>query len=156
MFIRVGALVAAVGIACGQGPDVVDKYREGILKGVNELRAKSDALPLTRNEKLDAAAQKHAENMAKQERLAHRLDGKSVKERILGEGYEARLVAENNAEAPVGSNKSPAAVVQAWRYSPGHYKNIMHELVTETGIGVAKGKSGRWYFCQVFAAPKPK
>ena len=107
-----------------------------------------------RNEQLDTAAQKHAENMARQDKLTHELDGKRSKDRVIMEGYSARVVAENIAQAPAGAGKSPAAVVEAWRYSPGHYKNILLEPVTETGIGVAKGKSGQWYYCQVFAAPK--
>jgi uncharacterized protein YkwD len=158
MFIVVRALACAVAVCLvgGQGAATMDKYRDALHDKVNELRGKGDQLPLTRNEKLDAAAQKHAENMAKQEKCSHELDGKRVPDRILMEGYQASVVGENVALAPVGSNKSAAAVVDAWRYSPGHYKNIKLELVTETGIGVAKSKSGKWYYCQVFAAPKKK
>jgi uncharacterized protein YkwD len=156
MFVRSTVLVATVGIAVGQGTDFIDKYRDAIYDKVNELRDKGNLLPLLRNDKLDAAAQKHAENMAKQEKHSHELDGKRVKDRVLMEGYEAIVVAENTALAPPGSNKTAAAVVQVWRSSPGHYKNIMLDVLTETGIGVARGKSGKWYICQVFAAPKKK
>jgi uncharacterized protein YkwD len=156
IYIRVAACAVAVCLVGGQGVQTVDKYRDALHDKINELRGKRDLLPLARNEKLDAAAQKHAENMAKQEKCSHELDGNRSKDRVLMEGYQASVVGENVAQAPVGSNKSAAAVVDAWRYSPGHYKNIMLEVVTETGIGVAKSKSGKWYYCQVFAAPKKK
>jgi uncharacterized protein YkwD len=156
MFIRFAAMAATVCFLGGQGAEILDKYRDGIHNKVNELRAKGKLDPLTRNAELEAAAQKHAENMAKHDKYSHELDGKRSADRLLMEGYAPTLVAENIAQATAGSNKSAAAVVDAWRYSPGHYKNIMHEQVTETGIGVAKSKSGKWYFCQVFAAPKKK
>jgi uncharacterized protein YkwD len=149
-------IILAAALSLLGGADAVDKSRDSIHDKVNELRAKGQLEALGRDAKLDAAAQKHAENMARQEKSAHELDGKRVKDRIKVEGYEARVVAENIAVAPVGSNRSPAAVVNSWRYSKGHYDNIMLEALTQTGIGAARGKSGNWYFCQVFAAPKDK
>jgi uncharacterized protein YkwD len=156
MFTRCAVLVVAVGWTAGQGQDAVNNYRDAIHDKVNELRAKDGLLPLTRNDKLDAAAQKHAENMAKQGKMVHELGGKVVPDRVLAEGYDASVVAENIAEAGTGSNKSAAAVVAAWKMSPGHYRNIKLDFVTETGIGVARSKSGKLYICQVFAAPKMK
>src|SRR2546425_10830382 len=63
------------------GAPETEKLRAAIHKGVNNLRAEKKLAPLVRNAKLDAAAQKHAENMASQEKLAHELDGKTVKDR---------------------------------------------------------------------------
>jgi uncharacterized protein YkwD len=154
MLMRLATLTVAICLVGGQASNPDDAYRDAIHDKVNELRNKDGLLPLTRNAKLDAAAQKHAENMAKHDKYAHELDGKRCKDRVLLEGYEASVVAENVAQAPVGSNKTAASIVQAWRYSPGHYKNIMLDFMTETGVGVAKSKSGKWYYCQVFAAPK--
>jgi uncharacterized protein YkwD len=156
MFIRFAVLAVVVCLVGAQVSDVIDKYRDAIFDKVNALRDKKDLLPLTRNDKLDAAAQRHAENMAKQDKMAHLLDGKRSVDRVLMEGYEASVVAENVAQAPAGSNKSAAAIVDGWRYSPGHYKNIILEQATETGLGAARSKSGKWYFCQVFAAPRKK
>jgi uncharacterized protein YkwD len=153
MYLRFPVLAVALCLGDPQTSDFVDKYRDGIHDKVNELRAKGQLQALTRNSKLDAAAQKHAENMARQEKSVHELDGQHSKGRIQKEGYEASMVAENVAVAPVGSNKGAAALVDAWRYSAGHYKNIMLETATETGLGAARGKSGKWYVCQVFAAP---
>jgi uncharacterized protein YkwD len=156
MMIRIAVITVAIFPLLRLPGDAVDKYRDDIHAKVNELRAKGMVEALTRSDKLDAAAQKYAENMAKQEKSAHDLGGKRAKDRVLAEGYEPTVVAENIALAPAASNKVAAAVVDAWRYSQGHYKNIMLEQLTETGIGAAKGKSGKWYICQVFAAPREK
>jgi uncharacterized protein YkwD len=156
MLLRAAGMAMAVCLVGVQGQDTMDKYKDALLDKVNELRSKGDQTPLTRNDKLDAAAQKHAENMAKADKMTHELDGKRSPDRVLAEGYEASVVAENVAQALKSSNKTPAALVQAWRSSPGHYRNMMLDVVTETGIGVAQSKSGKWYYCQVFAAPKKK
>jgi uncharacterized protein YkwD len=154
--VRLTCVAAAACLGGAQASEFVDKYRNGIHDKVNELRAKGQLEALTRHSKLDAAAQNHAENMARQEKTAHELDGQRAKDRIQKEGYEASMVAENVAVAPVGGNKSAAALVDAWRYSAGHYKNIMLETAIESGIGAARGKSGKWYVCQILAAPKGK
>ena len=83
------------GLGVGQEPDSVDKVRESILKAVNELRADGKVAPLKPNAKLEAAAQKHAENMAKQQKLDHELDGKTPKDRVLAEGYKLAGAGEN-------------------------------------------------------------
>ena len=153
---RVAVVAVAVCLLAGQGSDSIDQCRAGIHDKVNALRGKEGLPPLVRNDQLEAAAQKHAENMAKQDKMSHELDGKRSKERVLMEGYPAIVVAENIAQAPAPSAKTAAAVVESWRYSPGHYRNILLEAAVETGVGVAKGKSGKWYYCQVFAAPKKK
>jgi Cysteine-rich secretory protein family len=84
-WIILGAALSLLG-----GADALDKCRDGIHDKVNELRAKGQLEALGRDAKLDAAAQKHAENMARHEKSGHELDGKRVKDRIKVEGYEAR------------------------------------------------------------------
>jgi uncharacterized protein YkwD len=154
MCVRPGVLTIAACLVGAPGTDSADKFRDALHDKVNELRAKEGLLPLTRNEMLDPAAQKHAENMAKQDKMAHELDGKRSLDRVPKEEYAASVVAENIAQVPVRGSNKPAAVVDAWRCSPGHYRNIKLEPATETGLGAAKSKSGKWYYCQVLAAPK--
>jgi uncharacterized protein YkwD len=62
-----------------QADNANDKHRDAVFKVINDYRAEGKVAPLVRNTKLDAVAQKHAENMAKQQKLAHELDGKRVK-----------------------------------------------------------------------------
>jgi uncharacterized protein YkwD len=154
MCVRPVILTIAACLVGAQGTDSADKFRDTLHDKVNALRAKEGLLPLTRNDKLDAAAQKHAENMARQDKMAHELDGKRSVDRVQKEEYAASVVAENIAQVTLRGTNTPAAVVDAWHNSPGHYRNIKLDAVTETGLGAAKSKSGKWYYCQVFAAPK--
>ena len=47
-----------------------------------------------------------------------------------------------------------AAMMEGWKNSPGHRKNMLLAEVAELGVGAAPGKSGRWYFVQVLGQPQ--
>jgi hypothetical protein len=49
----------------------------------------------------------------------------------------------------------PADAMAAWKKSPIHRKNLLLPDAKEVGVGVARGKDGLWYFCQVFGTGKP-
>jgi uncharacterized protein YkwD len=135
-----------------------DDLRTDLLHRINDIRAKEKVAALVRNAKLDAAAQKHAENMAKQDTFGddgkngHILDGKTTKQRIDTEGYQGLRFGENVAMifGVASGQKAIEMTVQLWVNSPGHYKNIMDGSYDETGIGLAQAKSGKWYYCQTF------
>lgn len=40
----------------------------------------------------------------------------------------------------------PAAVVEGWKRSPGHNRNLLRPEVTAVGVGVARAANGNWYF----------
>ncbi len=146
--------------AAAQTQSDIDKARDGIFEGINKLRAKADVPALKRNSVLDDVAQKHAENMAKQDKLSHKLDDKMNKERCEDAGYKYLTLAENLGEATPGSGRyTPAKVVTlvvpGWDKSPGHHKILMMPEFEETGIGMAQTKNGRWYVVQVFGKPVP-
>src|SRR5262249_35300263 len=65
--------------------------REGVVRLVNKERAAKKAGALKVNQALQKAAQGHAENMARQGKLAHVLDGKSSQERARAAGYEGAV-----------------------------------------------------------------
>jgi len=44
--------------------------------------------------------------------------------------------------------------VNGWKKSPGHRKNLLDPHVTEIGLGMAQGKSHKWYICQDFGHPR--
>jgi uncharacterized protein YkwD len=143
-----------------------DKARAAIFDGVNELRKKGDVPALVSNAKLDAAAQKHADNLAKQDKIGddgknpHVLDGKDGGERITAEGYEWKRWQENIAypAATPDDKTDPVKLardaVSGWDKSPGHKKNLMYPEATETGIGFARSKTGKLFYVQVFATPR--
>jgi hypothetical protein len=134
----------------------VNKARQQIIDLTNKHRAAERLAALKSNATLMAVAQQHAENMARQEKAAHALDGKSDKDRAREAGY-AGVVAEN-----VGLIRLPEAgdaaeeAIRGWLTSPGHRANILQKAYTEIGSGMARSKSGRWYLCQLFGLPADK
>jgi uncharacterized protein YkwD len=131
-----------------------------VLEGINAFRAEKKLPPLKLNAELTRFAQSHADAMAKADRYddddvnPHVLNGKGFKERM-AEGYKyplaaaAEIAARNARPDPVGQ------ALKDWRGSQkGHYGAIISPTFTETGVGVAVGKSGRWYFVGVLAKPR--
>ena len=49
--------------------------------------------------------------------------------------------------------RTPQEVMSAWMNSPGHRGNILSTAFTEIGVGVAKSKSGSYYWTQMFIRP---
>ena len=136
----------------------VSGIEQKIIEATNAFRAENHLDPLKPSVRLIVIAQKHARNMARQDKFGdtdkngHVLDGKSLSDRIQAGGYEFGRVAEN-----VGyqlNKPDPAdSMMEGWKTSPGHRRNLLLADVTEIGVGAAQGKSGRWYFVQVFGRP---
>jgi len=149
------ALLLAATPAFAQKPEDVEKK---ILESVNAYRARKEAGKLELEGKLNATAQAHARAMAKADKYGdddkngHVWDGKNASERVKAAGYKFSRLGEN-----VGWNlrqKDPAEViVKAWIDSELHEKNMVNKEFTQTGIGAAKGESGKWYFVQLFGTP---
>jgi uncharacterized protein YkwD len=122
-----------------------------IIRLTNDERRALGLKELQPGQKLFVAARQHSANMARQKKMAHELDGKTVLERVKALGYKHLHLAENVAE----NQEGPAEVVAAWMKSPGHRMNILAEQPTEIGVGVAYDDHGAPYYTQVFALPKP-
>ncbi|MBE9155514.1 CAP domain-containing protein [Nodosilinea sp. LEGE 06152] len=120
-----------------------------LLRLVNAERQRVNAPPLVLNEKLTAAAQRHAQDMATSRRMSHTgSDGSTMRSRIDATGYRWSTIGENVAMG----QPTAAAVMSAWMNSPGHRQNILNPAFTELGVGQATG-SGRIYWTQVFGRP---
>ena len=125
---------------------------------------------------LQKAADDHAAYLAKKGTLSHFQEGNKKKynpqDRVVYFGGKGYLTGENAAEHPVkvalvkGKGLSVRQVdtyeqsallfVQQWVNSPMHFKNLMSEDYSLTGIGVALDKKNkRIYAVQVFS-PVPK
>lgn len=138
----------------------VSGFEQRVIEQTNAFRADNQLPPLKPKVQLLIAAQNHARNMARQDRYGdtdkngHVLDGKNLEDRIKVSGYSFARVAENvgyqyNKSDPV------AAMMQGWKDSAGHRRNMLIPEINEIGVGVAQGRSGRWYFVQVFGRPQP-
>jgi uncharacterized protein YkwD len=136
----------------------VNGIEQKVIEATNGFRRQNRLGPLKPNVRLIVIAQKHARNMARQDKYGdtdkngHVLDGKGLDDRIQAGGYEFGRVAENvgyqlNRPHPADS------MMQGWETSPGHRRNLLLVDVTEIGVGAAQGGSGRWYFVQVLGRP---
>lgn len=127
--------------------------RGQMLELVNQSRRQEGAPPLRFNPTLNAAAQAHAEDMARRGFYNHRSpEGRDVADRWAAQG--------GGAWAAIGENilycnrcAAPSAQArefhQKWLQSPGHRRNIMRSDFTEFGFGMATA-GGRTYAVQNF------
>ncbi len=136
----------------------VSGAEQKVIEATNGFRKENHLDPLKPSVRLITIAQKHARNMARQDKFGdtdkngHVLDRKGLDDRIQTGGYAFGRVAENvgyqlNKPDPVHS------MMQGWEASPGHRRNMLLVDVSEIGVGAAQGNSGRWYFVQVFGRP---
>ncbi|HJU46085.1 MAG TPA: CAP domain-containing protein, partial [Chitinophagaceae bacterium] len=113
-----------------------------LLQLVNDVRGKgcncgATAMPpvaaVTWNNRLEAAARAHAEDMSKNNYFSHTgLNGSTPGDRITAAGYEWQGYGENIAKG----YPSEQAVVDAWIKSEGHCKNIMNGNFKEMGVAM--------------------
>ena len=119
----------------------------------NRERVRASLTPLRRNADLTRVAQLQAEQMAAAGKLAHEVPGSrypTLASRMRLIGYQYRAVGENVAEGYT----SGAALMAGWMTSSPHRANILSVRYTETGVGMARAKSGRTYTAQVFGRPR--
>jgi uncharacterized protein YkwD len=110
----------------------------------NKARAKEKLSPVKVNALIVKAAYGHSANMAKQRKLAHDLDGKSVKERLDDVKYDWETCGEN-----VG-NLDRLALAQAlfdgWMKSAEHRRNILDGKFEEVGIAIVRDPQGKLFY----------
>ena len=132
----------------------LSKIEQGILRYTNLARKQNDKPELKAVSHLNVAAQRHAINMARQQKMEHVLDDKSVKDRLEAVEYRYHAFGENIA----AGFPNEKATVQGWLNSPPHKENLLDEKAlgfTQIGVGAHRGKNGVWYCCQVFGRPAP-
>ena len=139
----------------------VNSLEQQVIKATNGFRDENQRRPLKPSVQLILVAQSHARNMARQDRFGdsdkngHILDGRNFEDRIRVSGYPFARAAEN-----VGYERNKpdpaAAMMTDWKNSTGHRRNMLIPEITEIGVGAAQGRSGRWYFVQVFGLPQPR
>jgi uncharacterized protein YkwD len=137
-------------------------FEDDVVARVNTLRAAGGACgtgasaetfapssPLRVEQHLVAAARAHADDMAARGYVDHTSpDGRTPFDRMLDAGYTGFAAAENIA----AGQATPAAVVEAWRTSPGHCRNLYNAALTELGVGYAfaSGSPYAHYWVQNF------
>lgn len=127
-------------------PDV-PAARERVVELVNAERRKAGCGPVTANDKLTTAGQRHSEDMAARQEMTHTgSDGSDAGDRIARTGYQANGWAENVAYY----YSTPERVMKAWMNSRGHRENILNCYYQEIGVGLAQPGN---YWTQNFSTP---
>ncbi|RLN88154.1 hypothetical protein BBJ28_00009063 [Nothophytophthora sp. Chile5] len=102
-----------------------------MLERVNRERAALGLTALCTNSKLQASAERHSNDQAVSDFMAHNgSDGSTMSERITEAGYDWSGIAENVAAGQVDVNE----VMDAWMNSEGHRHNILGDY---TMLGTA-------------------
>lgn len=153
-------VAATLGLRANETPDVkLAPAEERLFDLLNRERKKEKLGELTVHPILTKAARQHAENMARQEKFSHELDGKSVAQRVRDLNYDYRIVGENLAlaEAEKGDDPPPptaAEIHQKWMESKGHRAHILNGKYREVGLAITRDRKGTYYYVQVFAASR--
>lgn len=130
----------------------------GVLLDTNEFRRQHGLAPLLVDGKLMMIARRHAISMAKRDRFGdtdqdgHVMQGKDPAARVKEGGYHFTRIAENVGYEH-GKHDPAENVMTRWKESPPERENLLHPGVVEVGLGAEQGRSGRWYFVQVFGKP---
>ena len=150
LFAVLFALLATQTPACTI-PAEVQTLRGAVLAGVNAERARVGIAALGSAPALDMAAQNHACDIARQQRLSHGSGlFSSLRGRLRRAGYAFFMANENLA----AGQTSPEQVMRSWMGSPGHRSNILAAPARELGVGVAVGADGQLYWVTIGAAPR--
>ncbi|GMF12644.1 unnamed protein product [Phytophthora lilii] len=108
-------------------------FLSAMLARVNKERAAEGLPPVCANKKLQSSSQRHSDDMAANNYMAHDgTDGSTMSTRITDTGYDWSAVGENVA----AGQEDVDSVMDAWMHSPEHRENIMGEY---TMLGVAYG-----------------
>jgi uncharacterized protein YkwD len=118
----------------------------------NRERAAANLSPLSGNPKLEAAARRHARDMADHDMMSHEgSDGSKPQDRIERAGYHGRKSGENVAEG----QRTVAEVMRAWMNSPHHRENILGDF-SEIGVAREDSDEGTPYWCVNFGLSWPR
>ncbi|MEU9041839.1 MULTISPECIES: CAP domain-containing protein [unclassified Kitasatospora] len=118
-----------------------------MLTVVNTERARAGAQPLCLDERLNAAAQRHADDMTAHDLTQdHGTDGSTPWRRVRAAGFAFRFSAENVAAA----DNVPEAM-RMWMNSPHHRDTILDPRFNHIGVGSAVRQHGtRGRYVQTF------
>jgi uncharacterized protein YkwD len=119
---------------------------------VNRERAANGLPPVAFNAKVNAAAQAHSSDMARNNFFSHTgSNGSSFGARLTAAGYRWTYWSENIA----AGQTSPDEVVRGWMDSPGHRANILDRRAKDAGVGFVDQSGSEWgtYWTLDFAAP---
>jgi len=142
-------------LACGARAADISAVERGIVEGTNRFRHEEGVASVHPDSMLDRAARDFAQYLARTDRFDHEADGRAPAIRARAQGYDYCLVAENIAYRYDSRGFTTAALahglVQDWKDSPGHRRNMLDGRAIDTGVAVVQSpRSGRFYAVQMF------
>ncbi|RYF89759.1 MAG: CAP domain-containing protein [Chitinophagaceae bacterium] len=116
-----------------------------VVAKTNEFRKQYGLPALQEKENLNEIAQQHSEAMAKG-RIAFGHNGFNARHEQASPKIKSLYsFAENVAYGA----ETAAQVVENWKNSPGHRKNMLGKY-QYIGVGIARSKNGQLYYTQIF------
>lgn len=130
-------------------PDDLAELEAQVLEAHNKIRLEAKLPRLERSKKLEAAARRHALDMAKNKAMTHTgSDGTTPFDRMKAAGYVYRRAGENVAFGKFGVER----LMKGWMDSPTHEENILGSF-SQVGVACATGSDGKRYWCVTFGYP---
>lgn len=127
-----------------------------LFQDVNSCRRSVGAHDLQRHPGLDRLAQDHSEFL-RRNRGTFKLSGKNVshygfegRALLARERYQMENVSENVAAAMEPGGTKTSTLINLWKGSKGHHKNMLDDW-THTGMGVVVDSDGMVFATQLFA-----
>lgn len=120
------------------------------LAEVNTHRAERHLIALERDPTLDAVARAHSEDMARRGFFSHvNPDGQNPLDRIQATGRDDFTLAAENVGLTTRSDPNEE-ILQGWLASADHRRNLDTPPFNRTGVGIARGADGAWYYTQLY------
>ena len=143
-------------------PDLPDlpQTEIAIVALTNAFRQENRLGVVAPNKELAAAARWFAEYLARTDKFAHEADGREPQQRAATHGYKYCMVAENLARnldsRGYSAQRLAAEVVEGWKNSPPHRKNLVEADATEIGVSVVRApdKHPKFVSVQMFGRPE--
>lgn len=130
-------------------PSIPPASETEVYEAHNRIRFAAKLPRLQPSQKLEAAARRHAEDMASSKAMTHSgSDGSTPFDRIKAAGYVYRRAGENVAVARFGVER----LMKGWMDSPHHKANILGPF-SQIGVAYATGSDGKRYWCVTFGLP---
>ena len=129
-----------------------------IIQQTNAFRANNKLQSTLPEALLTKAAREYARFLTQSTLFTHEADGRRPVDRVKAAGYKPCTSAENLAMLAHSNGfetiQLATMMVEGWKGSPGHRKNMMLPSVVETGVGIAKASGSQKYIAvQLFGRP---
>ncbi|WP_172297902.1 CAP domain-containing protein [Pseudoruegeria sp. HB172150] len=123
-----------------------------MLDGINALRSASGLPEVALDSSLNAAAETHSRDMARQNRPWHfSSDGSSPVERVLRAGYDKQMLGENISE----TYETELETLAAWMEQPDTRNVIMNRDAEDLGFAFYQDNAGKIWWTLVMGGGGP-